>query len=43
LWAFAGFLQAATGQGRYLLVFAGWTATALLAAVVAIHRDLTGD
>ncbi len=40
---FAAFLQAAAGSQRYLLVFAGWTAAALLAAGIAIRRDLTGD
>jgi len=40
---FAAFLAAAAGDGHYLLVFAGWTAAALVAAAAAIHRDLTGD
>jgi hypothetical protein len=39
----SSFLHAAKGEGRYLLAFAGWTVAALVAAVVAIRRDLAGD
>ncbi|MGX6606419.1 hypothetical protein ACWKSP_30470 [Micromonosporaceae bacterium Da 78-11] len=40
---FAAFLEAAGGDRHYLLVFAGWTAAALLAAGFSISRDLNGD
>jgi hypothetical protein len=41
---FTAFLTAAsTGDDRMLLIFAAWTGAALLAAVIAIRRDLTGD
>jgi hypothetical protein len=40
---FAAFLAAAEGNGHYWLVFAGWTAGALLLAAFSITRDLTGD
>jgi hypothetical protein len=39
----SAFLQAAKGDDRYLLAFAGWTVAALVAAIVSIRRDLTGD
>jgi hypothetical protein len=40
---FSAFLIAGTGDPKHLLIFAGWTAAALVAAVVAIRRDLTTD
>ena len=40
---FTSFLFAATGRDRFLIVFLGWTAAAVLAAVWSIRRDLTGD
>jgi hypothetical protein len=40
---FSAFLIAGTGDTKYLLIFAGWTAAALVAAVIAIRRDLTTD
>ena len=40
---FAAFLSAAEGNAHYLLVFAGWTAGALVLAGFSITRDLTGD
>jgi hypothetical protein len=40
---FSSFLQAATGDSQQLAIFAGWTAAALLGAVWAVRRDLTGD
>ena len=40
---FAAFLEAAEGNTHYLLVFAAWTAGALVLAGIAITRDLTGD
>jgi hypothetical protein len=40
---FTAFLSAAGGDEHFLLIFAGWTAAALLGAVIAIRRDLTGD
>lgn len=40
---FSSFLDAATGDTRSFLIFAGWTAAALLAAVWSIRRDLSSD
>jgi hypothetical protein len=40
---FAAFLEAASGETRYLPVLAGWAAAALLGAALAIRRDLNGD
>lgn len=40
---FSAFLGAAAGDTHLLLVFAAWTGAALLGAVIAIRRDLTGD
>jgi ABC-2 type transport system ATP-binding protein len=40
---FAAYLAAATGDHLFLLIFAGWTTAAVLAAVLSIRRDLSGD
>jgi hypothetical protein len=40
---FSAFLDAGNGDLRSLLIFAGWTALAVVGAVVATRRDLTGD
>jgi hypothetical protein len=40
---FSAFLAAATGDSRHLLILARWTAAAMIAATVAIRRDLTAD
>lgn len=40
---FSSFLNSINGDRTHLLIFAGWTVAALLAAIVAARRDLTGD
>ncbi|GAA5178485.1 hypothetical protein GCM10023322_05760 [Rugosimonospora acidiphila] len=39
----SSFLKAGGGDYHSLLIFAGWTALAMVAAIVAVHRDLTSD
>jgi hypothetical protein len=40
---FSSFLSAGGGDTRGLATFAGWTALALILAIVTIRRDLTAD
>ena len=40
---FSAYLTASTGKSQHLLIFAAWTAAALVAAALTIRRDLTAD
>ena len=40
---FSAYLTASTGKSANLLIFAAWTAAALIAAALTIRRDVTGD
>lgn len=40
---FSAFINGVGGDRESLLVFAGWTVAALIGAIVAVGRDLSGD